>query len=372
MDACQPVWTDRSGPEFQSLRSSTPADFCVVGLGGSGLSCISELLNAGADVVGIDAGLVAGGAAGRNGGFLLAGLASFYHQATEKHGRAIARTIYRATLLELERMISETPGLIRRTGSIRLAASEDELHDCRQHADALSADGFEVESYEGPEGRGILLPADGVFDPMARCRHLAQRASNRGARLFEHTPAVEIKPGEVKTPGGSVRCRHVLVLVDGRLETLFPEIAGRVRTARLQMLATKPDQTVHYPRPVYYRNGYEYWQQLPDGRIALGGFRDAGGSAEWTRRTNPTRTIQDRLDRFLRTTVGARAPVTHRWAAPVGYTDTGLPFVRRIRPGISVAGGYCGTGNIIGAICGRGLARFALDGDSSMLTPFGF
>jgi len=46
-------------------------------------------------VIGIDAEDVGAGAAGRNGGFLLAGLADFYHEAVEKHGREFALTIYK-------------------------------------------------------------------------------------------------------------------------------------------------------------------------------------------------------------------------------------------------------------------------------------
>jgi len=39
-------------------------------LGGSGLTCIHELLELGVRVAGIDATTVGGGAAGQNGGFL--------------------------------------------------------------------------------------------------------------------------------------------------------------------------------------------------------------------------------------------------------------------------------------------------------------
>lgn len=62
--------------------------------------------------------------------------------------------------------------------------------------------------------------------------------------------------------------------MDGRLDILIPELKDRVRTARLQMLATSPAKDVKFTRPVYRRDGYDYWQQLPDGSIALGGFRD--------------------------------------------------------------------------------------------------
>lgn len=48
------------------------------------------------------------------------------------------------------------------------------------------------------------------------------------------------------------------------------------------MLATAPATDVKFARPVYRREGYDYWQQLPDGSIALGGFRDQEIEKEWT------------------------------------------------------------------------------------------
>ena len=32
------------------------------------------------------------------------------------------------------------------------------------------ADGFTAEAYDGPEGRGIMIPTDAVFHPIRRCR----------------------------------------------------------------------------------------------------------------------------------------------------------------------------------------------------------
>jgi hypothetical protein len=40
------------------------------------------------------------------------------------------------------------------------------------------------------------------------------------------------------------------------------------------MVAAAPDKDVNIPFPVYRRNSYDYWQQLPDYCIELGGFRD--------------------------------------------------------------------------------------------------
>jgi len=355
-----PVWDDAPSAPLPTLEGDLETDVCVVGLGGSGLACVLELLALGARVVGLDAGMVGGGAAGRNGGFLLAGTATFYHDAVSKLGRERARAIYRLTLEELDRMTGATPELIRRAGSVRVASSPEELEDCGKQLEAMRADGLPVEPYDGPEGRGLLIPTDGAFNPLARCRTLARWALRDGARLFENSPALELSGSEVRTPKGRVRCTRVVVAVDGRLETLLPELRGRVRTARLQMLATAPTDEVALPRPVYRRWGYEYYQQLQDGRLALGGFRDAGGEGEWESTGEPSEPIQGKLERFLREDLKVRAPITHRWAAPVGYTETGLPVLGEVRENVWALGGYSGTGNVIGSLLGRSAARLAL------------
>ena len=55
--------------------------------------------------------------------------------------------------------------------------------------------------------------------------------------------------------------------------------------------------------------------------------------------------------------------MTHRWAACAGYTETGLPVLQQVRPGVFAIGGYSGTGNVIGALCGRAVVALAIDGD---------
>lgn len=81
-----PVWHEGGWAGYRPLVGEVTADVCVVGLGGSGLSAVHELLEMGADVVGVDAGSVAGGAAGRNGGLMLAGVAAFHHDAVAELG----------------------------------------------------------------------------------------------------------------------------------------------------------------------------------------------------------------------------------------------------------------------------------------------
>jgi len=365
MPANTPVWDDGRWQPLPMLTGDVSADACVIGLGGSGLTLIHELLRRGERVIGLDAHDVGAGAAGRNGGFLLAGTYDFYHDAIRRHGHERARAIYGATLTEMQRLAAEAPGTVRFVGSKRIAATDDEVADCRVQYEALHADGWPCAWYEGADGRGLFLPTDGAFDPLARCRILATTARNDGATLFARTPVTGVRGTCVVTPHGRVHVGRVFVAVDGRLERVLPELAGQVRSARLQMIATAPTREITVPCPMYYREGYEYWQQLPDGRIALGGFRDAGGEGEWTTDTTPSPVVQQRLEQFLRDTLGVHAPVTHRWAASAGYTPTGLPVIAQVREHVWALGGYSGTGNVIGALAARAVAAAACDGDAA-------
>jgi glycine/D-amino acid oxidase-like deaminating enzyme len=274
------------------------------------------------------------------------------------------------TLEEVQRMAREAPDTVRFPGSLRIASSEAELEDCERQRAQMVADGFACESYDGPEGRGLLIPGDAVFHPMRRCRTVAARAMDAGARLFKNTIAFGVEPGAVRTVHGRIRARHIIVCVDGGLELLVPSLADRVRTARLQMLATAPTRDVSFPRPVSTRDGFDYWQQLPDGSIVLGGGRDIGAAEEWTTDSEPTALIQDYLTAVLRTRLGVQAEVTHRWGARVSYTETGLPIFEALGDGVRVIGAFSGTGNVIGSLLGRAAAQMALTGRSELAAPF--
>ena len=354
-----PVWDDGLWSPLAELTGDITAEFCVIGLGGSGLTCITELLALGRTVVGIDAGDVAAGAAGRNGGLLLSGTADYHHDAVALLGRARAARITQLTIEEIARIAEQAPGTVRYTGSWRLATAEGERADCIAQRDAMRADGFAVEDYEGPLGVGLHLPGDAIFNPLARCRSLARRAIADGAGLFARTSALNFDSHLVVTPQGRIHCEQVIVAVDGRLEALVPELVGIVRTARLQMLATAPTSEVALPGPMSARYGFDYWQQLRNGVIVLGGGRDQAVENEWTFDHQPTDHIQQYLEGVLRGQIGVQASITHRWGASVSYNSTGLPVLAEVRPGVWAIGGYSGTGNVIGALCGRAVARLA-------------
>ncbi|MFI8566038.1 NAD(P)/FAD-dependent oxidoreductase [Rhodococcus sp. NPDC078407] len=369
-DMSRPAWDDDpvvSGwAGLPTLDGDCTADVCVVGLGGSGLAAVADLVDRGLDVVGIDVGRVAAGAAGRNGGFLLGGPATFLHTALATWGPC-AVDLYRATLAEIDSLEGILGSdVIRRTGSIRLAGIPDtptdpaDAQDCADLEKCLRENGIAVERYSGELGHGIYLPDDAMMNPARRAIGMAAALAGR-ARLHENTPAVGIGAGSVTTPTGVIRCDLVLVAVDGRLEQVLPQLDGRVRTARLQMLATTPVSARRLPCPVYGRWGYDYAQQDASGRLYVGGGRDLFVEDEWTSSSEPTAGVQTYLDSLARLFAGEQVSVSARWAASVGFTGDGRPVCCYVDDGVIAFGGYNGTGNLVGPVTARAAVALGLD-----------
>ncbi|MEO6884853.1 MAG: FAD-dependent oxidoreductase, partial [Jatrophihabitantaceae bacterium] len=306
---------------------------------------------------------------------LLGGSARYLHDAIASWGTDAAVGLYRATLAELDRLRADLgPDVIRRVGSIRLAGlpgepesdaeqadRATETDDCAAHAVALRSHGFAVQSYDGPLGTGLFLPDDAAMNPVRRAMGFASALSDR-ASLYEHTRVTHVDTGLVVTDRGTISAGLVIVAVDGRLEQLLPQLAGRVRTARLQMLATEPVTPRRLPCPIYGRWGYDYAQQDAAGRLYVGGGRDRFVDDEWTDRATPTLPVQAYIEHIAERMAGGPVTVTHRWAASVGYTPDGRPLCTEVAPDVIAIGGYNGTGNLVGTVAARAAVAWALDG----------
>jgi glycine/D-amino acid oxidase-like deaminating enzyme len=191
-------------------------------------------------------------------------------------------------------------------------------------------------------------------------RRLAALAAAAGA---------DIREGERVTVD-ELDADAIVVAGDGFIPALLPELP--IQSTRGQVLATEPLRERLYERPHYARAGYDYWQQLPDGRLVLGGKRDASFKTEETDVVETTEAIQAALDEFLEELLGYRPTVTDRWAGIWGTTADLLPFVGPVpgRDGVWVAGGYSGHGNALGLACGDLVARAVLGEHPSELELF--
>lgn len=352
-------WLEEERDALTGAQFDGRAEVAVIGGGVTGCSCALTLAERGVRVRLHEAREIAGGASGRNGGFALRGATPPYDVACTELGRDDARTVMELTERTLDRLERLAGDAFRRVGSLRLAADDAEREALRREHDALRDDGFAVEWVDTLPGRlarlfrgAILHPPDGVIQPARWVRRLAIHAAAAGADIREGA-AVTVE---------RVDADVVVVAGDGFTPAVLPELAPAIAPTRGQVLATEPLRERLFERPHYARGGYDYWQQLSDGRLILGGNRDASFETEDTDVEDVTEAIQDRNEALVERLVGYRPAITHRWAGIWGTTPDLQPLVGPVpgRDGVWVAAGYSGHGNVLGLACGDLVARAVL------------
>ncbi len=364
----KPLWLHEATPEVPH-RSVDKVDVAVIGAGITGCTCAHVPAQGGLSVRVHEARGIGTGASGRNGGFALRGAAARYDVAREAYGVEPARELWRRTEDALDRLESVAGDAFRRTGSLRLAADADERTDIRGEFEALREDDFAAEWRDElpqlrPDFRGAIFhPCDGAVQPARLVQRLATRAAEAGVSFEEHSPVRSLEDLEAE---------RVVFATDGSGRGLIPELDEALWPARGQVLATEPLNERLFDCPHYARQGFDYWQQLPDARIVLGGFRDFSILTEMTDEETTTEPIQEALDSFLVELLGYLPNVTYRWAGIFGLTQDLLPLVGPVpgHEGVWVAAGYSGHGNVLGLLCGELVAAAMLGRDDPLLELF--
>jgi gamma-glutamylputrescine oxidase len=360
-----PYWLDDDVPARQDQQLDGRVDVAIVGAGITGCSAALRLAEAGLRVRVHDRRAVAEGASGRNGGFALRGGAARYDVARETYGAAESRALWSWTEEMLDLMESLAGDSLRRPGSYRLASDEEERENIRAEYEALREDGFGADWLdEFPRFHGAIAHhGDGTIQPARFVRRLAARAAEAGAEFCEHHVVADVD---------ALDAERVLVATDGYGRALLPELADAIWPARGQVVVSEPLDEVLYDRPHYARQGFDYWQQLPDRRLLLGGFRDVSILDELTDVEEMTPSIQASLERFLGEISDGQARITHRWAGIFALTQDMLPLVGPVpgREHVWIAAGYSGHGNVMGFGCGRLVAETMLGDGAELRTLF--
>ena len=364
----QPFWLDQSRPAV-AARELDEADIAVIGAGITGCACAAALAREGRRVRVYDARGIGEGASGRNGGFALRGAAARYDVARETYGTDAARELWRRTEKAVDRLESVAGDAFRRTGSLRLAADAEERVEIQAEYEALREDGFAAEWREEvphlrPDFRGAIFhPTDGAVQPAAFVQRLAALAYDAGVSFAPHSRVGSLD---------EIEAEQIVIATDGSGRGLLPELDDALWPARGQVIATAPLPERLFDCPHYARQGFDYWQQLPDGRIVLGGFRDFSILTEMTDDETTTEPIQEALDAFLVELLGELPEVTHRWAGIFGLTQDLLPLVGPVpgHEGVWVVAGYSGHGNVFGLLCGELVAGALLGRDDPLLQLF--
>ncbi|QUV99252.1 FAD-binding oxidoreductase [Chloracidobacterium sp. MS 40/45] len=336
-------WQATAGRRSATAPTVNDVDCLIVGGGIAGASAAYALAQAKPDwkLAVVDRRRIAGGATGRNAGFLLAGTADHYAVAVARYGRETARAVFATTVdshHHIRTFLAHHPAVdcdYIPCGSLTLAGTAEEAEVLAHSAELLREDGFDVEFVpHDPLQRGFCAAIRNRHDAGIHPVRLVQAMLDAsGAVIVEDWPVTtfETTPAGVVVQGerGQLRAGRVLLTPNGEAASLHPYFADKVFPKRGQVFVTAPYPGRLLSEVVYANDGYEYFRQLPDGRFLFGGGRRAFAATETGTDETPTADVQNFLERFKDRHFPELTgfPITHRWAGTMGFTPDGLPLL---------------------------------------------
>lgn len=348
-------------------------DLLIIGAGLAGCAAALMAKEEGLHVTVVDKADVALGASGRNAGFMISGLDTYYHHAVEKYGASVTREMWQLsqdTLAFWRSVVTKADGRVPmwNCGSMLLAESEAEAQDLEKAHRALQENGIEAEFFPyDPLKRGyyaaIRQPNDGAVHPLLLAQEMLSQSgadfvpNNELYALEQYADSVT-----AHTRLYTFRAKHVLLCTNAYSALVDDYFVGKVVPTRAQVLVTE-----RLPAPVletcgYSDYGYMYYRMTFDGRLLLGGARHHYKALEHdTTEDKLNALVQAKLDDYLKAHFpDVSAPVARRWAGIMGFSVDGLPLVGTLpnRPRIGFAVGFTGHGLAMAAgTIKRALAR---------------
>ena len=371
-------WWTQAGPSHPPLAADLEADVAIVGGGIAGVTLAWTLLEQGATVVLLEAGRLGCEASGRNAGFLLAIPAEPYAERIAIWGREGARAFLQLGRRTHQRIahLAQTLRLDcdhRITGSLRLTRSEEETEDLRGSLPELRHDGFPMREValsdvlpapsRGRFHAAFEVPEDGVVHPVHFIHALAAEAVKRGARVHEHSRVTGARwsdgSWEAHANEHRVRARTLVIATNAYAPFLVPALKPLIVPRRGQMLSTAPVEVKLDPRPAYCNYGYQYWRQLADGRLVIGGWRNTAFDAETGSDAITTPGIQQAIEQGLADLGVTGARIEHRWAGTMGFARDGRPLVGWLDAShhLAICAGFTGHGMGMATACTEDLAE---------------
>jgi glycine/D-amino acid oxidase-like deaminating enzyme len=380
-------WADLGGlPAPRSpLDGDRDADVCIVGAGYTGLWTAYELLRAdpSLSVVVLEREVAGFGASGRNGGWVLGEVSTGAGQRAAAGEAAIAA---------LERAARETVDEVGaacaregidcdfvKGGSLTVAQTAPQL--ARLHAaprgELLDLDAAAARVRVAGLRGARFTPHCARVQPAKLARGLAAAVERHGATIYERTAALDVAPGRVRTPDGTVHARWVVRATEGYTAGL-PGLHRALLPLSSSMIVTEPLDADTWAQIGWEgcetiddaAHAYIYAQRTVDGRIAIGG---RGRPYRFGSSTDRAGEIPEATVRQLRARLTRLFPMLRdvrldgAWAGVFGVARDWAAAVHCDRDsGLCWAGGYAGEGVAAANLAARTLRDLVLGRDTEL------
>jgi gamma-glutamylputrescine oxidase len=360
-----------------ALTGTHTADVCIIGAGFTGISAAIELAGRGISVIVLEAVRVGFGASGRNGGQIVNGYSRDLDVIAKRYGQAAGQAIG-GMALEGGNIIRERVDRFKIdcnlvNGGLFTAFTEKQMAGLRHHRDVWASFGHHsmemvdraglakhvvTDRYVG----GLIDHLGGHIHPLNLVQGEAAAAETLGARIFENSAAIAVDAGatpSVKTAGGEVRCKTILVCGNAYLGELLPEISGRIMPVTTQIIATEPlgeKAAELLPSNVCVEDAnyvLDYYRRSQDGRLLYGGGIVYGGT--------DSDSIKSRiLPNMVKTFPSLKnARIDYAWSGNFALTLTRFPQMGRLGSNMLFSHGCSGHGVTTTHLLGRLLAEAA-------------
>jgi gamma-glutamylputrescine oxidase len=384
-DLARDCWYDVTAPRgagWPALDGAVDCDVAIVGGGLAGLSAALELAQRGLSVRVLEAGVVGGGASGRNGGQAIHGLACDMPVIEAQLGLDNARRVFALTIdaLDLIQQRIATHGIACdwQDGFLSVATSARKAGKLEAWAQRMATVyGYPMRPIAGSDvGRWVASPRyhGGVHDPRSGHLHplkytlgIARAAAQAGALLHEGSKVSAIEAGAVtrlRTSRGEVRARQVLLAGNVHLGRLKPSLAPRIMPVGTYIACTERLESGLAASLIPSRSAVcdtdvvlDYFRPTADDRLLFGG-RVSYSTLP------PARLAQAMRQRIVRTFPQlARARVEHAWGGFVDITMNRAPDFGRLPAERGGAGniyylqGFSGHGLALTGMAGRLVAQ---------------
>ncbi len=393
------LWHETLGARHPSpvARGEMSADVVIVGAGFTGLWAAYQLTRTDPtlDVVVLEAGDLAVGASGRNGGFAMTLLDLDLHRFARSWGDDAAAHAHRAvarSVAEIDRTVSEE-GIdadLEATGLLRVATNDAQLARIereRTTAERLGLAGFRLldagrtrELLDSPSYLGGLLEDHcAIVNPAKLVVGLAEVVRSRGVRIHEGSPVLDLteEHGGVTatTPHARIRA-DTAILATNAWTHRFPQARGQSAPFYTYVVVTEPLSDAQWDAIGWHgrqgvedaRNLVHYFRPTADGRVLWGGtdavYRYGGPISP---RRDRHEAIRRRLEREFLATFPQLGDVrfTHHWGGPIAITSRLVPRIGRFDGGrVHYAFGYSGHGVGPAHTAGRILRDLVLGRDT--------